>query len=190
MVVYLITNKQNGKGYVGQTIKTLAKRWSAHISVDSPCRYLRNAIQKYGISNFEIRPIVVVGTKEWLDYYEKEFIKLFRTKFPNGYNLTDGGEGQCGRFTSEETRKKMSIAHMGNTNMRGKAMPLEAVTKLVERNKGNTYNKGKKYSSVSKARLSAAMIGNTNGARVNHNRWHVSRGICNPKCRFCQESNI
>lgn len=30
MIVYLIRNKLNGKGYVGQTIRSLEQRWPEH----------------------------------------------------------------------------------------------------------------------------------------------------------------
>lgn len=44
---------------------------------------------------------------------ESSLIQEFNTFVPNGYNATLGGEGSCGFVQSEESRKKMSIAHKG-----------------------------------------------------------------------------
>jgi group I intron endonuclease len=71
----------------------------------SGCRYLRNAIQKYGWDNFkvEFRQVPV----ETLNEEEQKQIKRLNTMAPNGYNLTSGGE----RYkASEETKKRMSAA--------------------------------------------------------------------------------
>ena len=44
-----------------------------------------------------------------MDYYEKEFIKLYDTISPKGYNIEDGGRGNdnCKRL-HEDTKKKLS----------------------------------------------------------------------------------
>jgi predicted GIY-YIG superfamily endonuclease len=38
--IYKITNKTDGKIYVGQTIQTLEERWRNHRKKGSNCRYL------------------------------------------------------------------------------------------------------------------------------------------------------
>ena len=30
--IYLVTNKVNGKQYIGQTVRTIADRWTRHVS--------------------------------------------------------------------------------------------------------------------------------------------------------------
>jgi predicted GIY-YIG superfamily endonuclease len=50
MVIYKVTNRVNGKLYIGQTIGSLEKRKSAHISSALTIRnniYFYNAIRKY-----------------------------------------------------------------------------------------------------------------------------------------------
>jgi group I intron endonuclease len=91
MFVYLITNTINGKRYVGQTRQTLAKRWIAHCSKNR-CRYLYNAIQKYGRQSFSIESIVEVPTLELANEFEIEYIERYKTQYPNGYNICSGGE--------------------------------------------------------------------------------------------------
>lgn len=41
-----------------------------------------------------------------MDEKEKFYIKEYNTKAPNGYNLTDGGEGSLGYHPSKETNQK------------------------------------------------------------------------------------
>jgi group I intron endonuclease len=119
MDIYLITNKQNNKKYVGQC-KTIdsngkyygfKKRWYAHCSKNSKCTYLKNAIEKYGKQNFEIE-LITQCTAEQSDELEIFYIKTYNTLVPNGYNLETGGNKN--KFLSEETKKKMSLSRIGH----------------------------------------------------------------------------
>ena len=75
--------------------------------------YFQRAWDKYGRKNFEYK-IIEYCKKEELGEREIYYIKEFKTKSPNGYNLTDGGEGLLN--PSEETRKKISDANIGENN--------------------------------------------------------------------------
>lgn len=100
MIIYKITNKQNGKIYVGQTINDLEFRFNQH------CRkgcYLYEAIKKYGVENFDKEIIDTATTREELDKKETYWIKKLNSIYPNGYNLTYGGVHY---EISEETREK------------------------------------------------------------------------------------
>ena len=138
MLVYLVTNKINGRQYVGQTSKTLDARWADHINVRNrpSCSYLHNAILKYGSEQFEIETLIVVDTKAQMDVYEKVFIKALNTKAPNGYNLTEGGDGVVGYVFTEEQRRKVSEGQIG------RKMSAKAKQKLLERNQGNKFSQG------------------------------------------------
>lgn len=71
---------------------------------------------------------------------EIEFIALYgRHNLGKGTlcNLTDGGEGNFGVIISEETRKKMSKAQMGNTKHLLRKTPQEEINKKISlANKG------------------------------------------------------
>lgn len=59
--IYKITNKINGKVYIGKTLNSIQKRWREHL-IDSKKRRcekrpLYSAINKYGEENFEIEQI-------------------------------------------------------------------------------------------------------------------------------------
>lgn len=109
-VVYLITCLVNGKKYVGQTTQALDKRINQHKYGD---QYIDRAIRKYGWENFTVEVLKECKSKEELDYWEKYFIKVLNTKRPNGYNLTDGGEGISGLEFTAEHRKNISAARTG-----------------------------------------------------------------------------
>ena len=119
-VVYLILNKVNGKRYVGQTTQPLKVRMAQHMCGNC---VVDKAIQKYGIENFYCGVIKTCASKAELNYLEKFFIAVLKSKKPYGYNLTDGGEGTVGYHLSSESRAKISaknsVALLGNKNTLG-----------------------------------------------------------------------
>lgn len=126
--IYKITNNLNGKIYIGQ--HKLRKK-------ESPREYMgkgiaiREAYKKYGIENFtkEIIEYIYDDEKhEIVSEHEKYWIKELNSKYPNGYNISDGGEGGCtkesaakivaakkahGYKPSEETKRKISESRKG-----------------------------------------------------------------------------
>jgi hypothetical protein len=109
--IYKITNLLTNKMYIGQTRShylnrgkyrpfSYTGRFKSHISESksitkyNACRYLNSAFNKYGIENFKCELILSCEINE-LDKYETKFISDFNTRYPNGYNLTYGGQ-KCG----------------------------------------------------------------------------------------------
>ena len=88
MIVYKITNLDNGKSYVGQTKFTAEKRFKEHAKSES-C--IGNAIRKYGEEQFDLEVLATCETREEAYELEIAFIKFFDCMAPNGYNLTEGG---------------------------------------------------------------------------------------------------
>jgi len=144
-VIYVLTNKANGKKYVGQTSCAFKKRLRSHIreSEINPRHPIHNAIRKYGIDNFDIE-INEVAIDE-LNKKEMLFIKELKTIRPNGYNLTLGGDGMRGFKHSEESKKKMSNSRKGQVSYwKGKKMPIGMRIKLSLAHMGHIpWNKGK-----------------------------------------------
>lgn len=107
--IYKITNIQTNKIYIGQTRSHRLNhdkyrpfgyegRFKDHISQANSIKntdrsYLKFAIRKYGIENFKIELVLTCKVEE-LDEFEKNYILQYNSKYPNGYNLTDGGIGQ------------------------------------------------------------------------------------------------
>jgi group I intron endonuclease len=111
MVIYLVTNRLDGKQYIGQTIQSLKKRWAVHYAPKSECPYLHNAIQKYGKENFSVEEIATYSNLEDLNNAEEYYIQWYNTLAPNGYNISLGG-ANSGKM-NEETKQKISIATKG-----------------------------------------------------------------------------
>ena len=92
--IYVITNKNNGKLYVGQTSKTIEERFKKHLQ-DSLCevkkhRMLYEAIREYGEDSFMIKEIEKCD-ESIADSREQFWIKQFQSFGQNGYNATIGG---------------------------------------------------------------------------------------------------
>jgi group I intron endonuclease len=109
MFIYKITNKINGKIYIGQTTKSIERRFIQHKtsarnkSISTP---LTNAIKKYGEENFIIEQIDTANDIEKLNEKEIYWINILKSKDRSiGYNLKDGG---LNGIHSEESILKMS----------------------------------------------------------------------------------
>jgi group I intron endonuclease len=114
MQVYLITNKVNGKQYVGQTTKTLSHRWTEHLDYsNNPNKRLtvfHKALFKYGKDAFSIEPLHGCVSKFEMDFVETFYIHFLGTKLPNGYNMTEGGDGVFGYKATDGTIQKIKEA--------------------------------------------------------------------------------
>lgn len=110
-IIYCVTNKVNGKRYIGQTTMPLYKRWHAHKRADGRCLSLSAAIKKYGAECFEVVEIDRAYSREELDAKEIAHIAAANSLDPAfGYNLRPGG--MCATF-SPETRALMSARKAG-----------------------------------------------------------------------------
>ncbi len=89
--IYKITNKVNGKSYIGQTRYTVEFRWKQHQFKKDNCHF-HNAIKKYGVDNFTVEILEECEFKD-LDSREMFYIAKYDT-FNNGYNSTIGGDGR------------------------------------------------------------------------------------------------
>lgn len=97
--------------YYGQTIQSLKKRFDDHCRTTSNCLYLKNAIQIYGKEQFTITILesVTVESKvelnNKLNFLEQKYIKENNSLYPNGYNLTSGGDATT--FSKESVEKRV-----------------------------------------------------------------------------------
>lgn len=105
--IYKITNKINGKVYIGQSIN-IAKRWKAHrtrpFNPNSTQynSFIYKAIRKYGLDNFTFE-VIEECLKKDLNEREKFYIQQYDSMNPDkGYNLTAGG------YNSVTTNNKLT----------------------------------------------------------------------------------
>lgn len=172
-VVYAIRNLLNGKCYIGQTKQKLTDRISKHLyaAEKGSDQLIHKAVRKYGVDNFSMEVVMECGSIEELNACEKAMIEHYGSMVPLGYNLKSGGHNV--RY-SEESRLKMSAAHMG------KKLSSEHKRKIGEKCKGlqgpwkgkkmsnehknniSKGHKGKKHSDATKLKISKAKLGHNN----------------------------
>ena len=111
------TNRINGKKYIGITSQNPPeRRWRNGLN-GYKRGYFRNAIKKYGWDNFD--HTILIDNLDSLDkanYYEQLYIMQHNTKYPNGYNLTDGGDGTCGWKPTDDFKLVQSKIHKEQWN--------------------------------------------------------------------------
>lgn len=127
-IIYKITNKINGKVYIGQTKEKrgfkdryncsgvgIERVYKSHLSNKKSrgqCNeHLLNSIIKYGFEAFEVEEeLMVAYSKEELSAMERQLISFYDANNPEyGYNKTNGGES--GFNFCEESVKKLSNSH-------------------------------------------------------------------------------
>lgn len=94
MIVYLITNLENDKKYVGITTRNIKTRWYEHVKkskgIISYKESLHYDINKFGKESFKIEIIDKCVDINDLYKLEKKYIKEYDS-MKNGYNLNSGG---------------------------------------------------------------------------------------------------
>lgn len=107
--IYLVTNKVNGKRYVGQTTQSIKRRWGHHLSATQCGKrnsLISSAIRKYGQECFDVSLLEECDDREGLNAAEVRWISEMASFGPLGYNLAAGGEGTSGhKMTAEFCRK-------------------------------------------------------------------------------------
>ena len=163
--IYLVTDTTNGMKYTG--------KHHYHIEGQLDPNYhgsgtiIKN-IYKKRPETLKEEYIKTCYSEEEMCSDEQYYIKLFKTLWPNGYNLTEGGEGcvACeeickkiseankGRKFSEEHIRKLSVAN------KGKQLSEETRRKISELTSGekNPFY-GRQHSEESKNKISKAKKG-------------------------------
>ena len=172
--IYQITNKINGKKYIGQS-RDIARRLREHKSKESNPR-LKKDFEKFGINAFSFDVLEECELNE-LDIKERWYISQIKPK----YNIASGGKGAAGHKLAAKVREKLrkaAILQWENKSSEEKAYVIKHQLTGKKFEKGHTVsaavrkklrdlNVGKNLSSETKAKISQknrkAMIGNKNG---------------------------
>lgn len=109
--LYCLTNKINGKQYIGITKQNVKTRWRKGTGY-KPNTRINKAILKYGWDNFMKEILFDNLSQEEAIRLEKEYISLLDT-INNGYNVQEGGLGGANGEITDELRKKLSNSHKG-----------------------------------------------------------------------------
>ena len=205
-VIYVRPNLINGKKYVGQAvdIERRQRKWN-NLNQPYAGKAINAARKKYGIDAFDFE-ILKECEDEELDFWEMYYIKELNTKAPNGYNLTDGGDGMKGYHWSEESKIKLSETNKGrhlseeakkkiSRTLKGRKKPPlseETKKKLSEAAKRRTFSeeykkklsetfKGRTFSEETRRKLSESLKGRTFSEERKRNISEAKKGIPNLK---------
>lgn len=138
--IYKITNKHNGKIYIGQTNKSIIERFNEHIE-NAKCNkkyILSKAIRKYGIENFDIIEIDQCKSKNDINEKEIYWIDYYNSNNRNfGYNMTSGGEGgntyiNLSQNHLDGIKNKISKSNFGGNN--GNHTPVNMIDTFTNEN--------------------------------------------------------
>ena len=124
--IYLITDTTNNMKYVGQHHYHIEGQLDPNYHGSG---HIIRQIYKKRPETLKEEYIKTCYSEEEMNSDEQYYIKLFKTLYPNGYNLTEGGDGG---ILCEETRKKIS------ESLKGKQFSEETRRKLSDANKGKT----------------------------------------------------
>lgn len=156
--IYTITNIINNKIYVGSTTISFNKRFNQHKYLlrknKHHCNYLQNSWNKYGEHNFKFEILDLV-LPEFCLSTELYWINMLNTRnISNGYNINNPEKGRLGILHTEESKKKMSLAQLGNkSHMYGKKLSKEHIEIL------KNFHTGKKISEETKLKMSLSRKG-------------------------------
>lgn len=117
-LIYCITNKNNGKRYIGLTSRTIHDRWLEHKSSSKrEDTLLYRAIRKHGLESFDIRQIDKTDDEDTAAYLEMLWIAAFKSFGNLGYNSDEGGLGYYNP-TPETLKKRSESIKQGYENGR------------------------------------------------------------------------
>lgn len=153
--VYCIENQINKKQYVGITRQLLRTRWVQHCHGQASDMPIVRAINKYGRENFEMS-VLEECEEENLGAREQHWIAKLDT-FKSGYNATEGGDGGIkGWKHTEDAKRRMSEARMGNKNAAGQVISQERRDALSKLHKGKQHSLGHRHTDDAKQKITEA----------------------------------
>lgn len=179
MIIYKITNKINGKIYIGQTRQSIDIRFSCHCKKSTATKgvsLIANSIQKYGRDNFTIIKIDEAYSLPELNEKETYWINFYNsTNKTIGYNLMSGGRNsshsqeskdkisKANSNPSPETRKRKSDSHKGKPAHKNSIAALVRATKGIpqsdeHKQKRSLALKGKPRSEETRRKISESHL--------------------------------
>lgn len=111
MEIYKITNKINGKVYIGQSIRPVEYRFHRHINdamhniLDT---HFARAIRKYGPDQWQLEVIDTATTQDELNQKEQYWIRYYNS-VEEGYNETDAISKCGGNTYHSKTEEEMEV---------------------------------------------------------------------------------
>lgn len=170
--IYKITNKLNGRIYIGSA-KRFIERWQSHASSlrnqKHSNRFLQADFNKCGEEAFvfEVLEVTEGKPKEERLLLEEQYIRIYYDSGTNCYNLCDWAISRdgCKDKDPEKTkqrRREAGLRNMEDSEFRRKS--IEVLRKSLTEN--GAPNAGKKHSEQTKKRMSEAKVGKLKSEEV------------------------
>lgn len=146
-LVYVHTNKINGKKYVGQS-SNIVERWrNGGKNYFSSIKFFR-AIQKYGWENFTHEILYENLNKEAANKIERDLIRKYDS-INNGYNIQEGGYTSLTQNSLDKMSKSLKQGYLDHPERRqkisekliGRKNSEETKTEIVEKQRQEQENK-------------------------------------------------
>ena len=174
-VIYKITNKVNGKCYIGQTVQGFNRRYHGNgtnknmngiervfyyhgLNKNGKKTYnvhLYNSIKKYGFDAFEVnKEFDIAFSQTELDIKEDLWIKYYDCT-NKGYNIKTGGNG--GSHYNKECRRRMSESQKIRNKRDGNAFKGKHHSE-EQKQKWSEQRKGRKLSEEWRKHLSEGRV--------------------------------
>ena len=137
--IYRIVCVPTGKFYIGSAVN-LRKRYSDHFTALRHNTHfnpkMQHAFNKYTEQSFTFEVLEIVLIPEMLTMREQYYFDTLKPFGKRGFNTAITAGSQLGMKASAETRKRLSISHMGNTSALGHKCTPETLALFSKLNKG------------------------------------------------------
>ena len=199
--LYKITNRVNGKLYIGITKLGLNQRWAKHLKDSQDPKYpLHRAIKKHGADSFSIELLKESTNRTYISDLEEPTILEYNSR-GNGYNVAKGGYGgdlgteanikRKNTLASRPLSEKQRLADLQRQRQVGKTKENDAGRRAqAEKVKGNKFALGLAHSDETKKKMRESHLGKkrtaetrqrmSTSAIINHNgkRFSGRRASC------------
>jgi hypothetical protein len=172
--VYKITNKINGKIYIG---KHQTKKIDDGYMGSG--KRLKDAIKHYGLKNFEKEILFVFDNEEDMNNKEAELVTECFIKEDSNYNMCPGGNGGFGYINNNNIPKFKGKKHTKKTKKKlselniGKDVSEETRQKISESNKRTNKSRGEKTSKANKGKFKTEEHRRKIAAAIK--KWHAKK---------------
>lgn len=196
-LIYCVTNVLNNKKYVGATSLSLKRRRRLHEdSAKKNCdkSLFHAALLKNGFHNFKWQVIRTLFEHNRIESMETYYIRRLHSKFPEGYNILNGGLSHKGKNNPMFGKRQSLKCKEINRNMRqGKKQPADLVEKRISKIRGENhyFNNGSKRGKEVKEKLKQKWLNKHPTAKI----WVLKDGegfehlVYNFKL-FCEEKGL
>lgn len=150
--VYWIRNKINNHIYIGSS-RNVKHRIDHHRYMLNMCAHANSLLQhdmdELGLKNFSYR-VLITCHPDMLHWYEQQFLDQWHPE----YNVYPFADSPRGSKHSEETKEKISLAHMGYRHSEESKRKM-SVSRMGNKNAvGNKNWLGRKHREESKMKIS------------------------------------